>query len=167
MKIALVPITRDNWSEALALRVRPDQLDFVADFQPIAALVLAKAYVRVADRTWVPYAIMAGGGDAAGGAHTRMVGLLALAYMPGSHDDYWLFHFFIEQRQQGRGYGTAAVQAYIELIRREYPLCRVLHLSVHPENVTAQRLYSAAGFAPTGEVRWGELVYRLELDAER
>src|SRR5579864_8692897 len=139
----------------MALRVRPDQLEFVADFQPIAALVLAKAYVRVADRTWVPYAILASGDDV--GANARMVGLLALAYAPGSYDDYWLFHFFIDRRQQGRGYGTAAVRAYLALIRREYPQCRVLHLSVHPENVTAQRLYSAAGFAPTGEVRWGEL----------
>lgn len=160
-EVILEPITQDNWHAALALRVRPDQLDFVADFQPIAALVLAKAYVRVAGKTWVPYAILAGGTEAATAA---MVGLLVLAYEPGSSDDYWLFHFFIDRRWQGRGYGAAAVRAFIALVRREHLACCVLHLSVNPENLPAQRLYARAGFVPTGEERWGELVYQLRLD---
>jgi diamine N-acetyltransferase len=156
--LELHPVTLDNWQAALGLTVRPDQLHFVADYQPIAAIALAKAYIRPGGKTWVPYAIATG---------PTMIGFLALAYTPASVDDYWVFHFFIDQHAQGRGYGTAAVQRLIELVRREHPQCRTLHLTVHPENRPAQRLYTRAGFRPTGAERWGELVYQLILRANQ
>jgi diamine N-acetyltransferase len=93
-----------------------------------------------------------------------MVGFLALAYEPDTADQYWLFHFFIDQRYQGRGYGKVALQRFIEMVRREYPQCQMLQLVVHPENERAQRLYTAAGFRPTGTERWGEPVYQLAME---
>lgn len=152
--LTLRPVTRENWQAALELTVRPDQQHFVADYAPIAAVALAKAYVHVAGATWAPYAIYADAG---------MVGFLTLAYGPDSTDHVWLFHFFIDQRFQGRGYGTAVLAQLVALIKREYPQCHTLRLTVHPQNDPAQRLYAAAGFHPTGAERWGEHEYQLAL----
>lgn len=151
-------VTRENWHAALELTVRPDQQRFVADYAPIAALALAKAYVHVGGATWAPYAIY---------ADARMVGFVTLAYEPGSTNNYWVFHFFIDQRFQGCGYGKAALEELVALVRREYPQCQTLQLVVHPENHPAQRLYTGAGFRPTGGERWGEPVYQLSLHGAR
>ena len=154
-EITLRAVTGENWREALTLTVRPEQQRFVAEYAPITAIALAKAYIRPGSAVWMPYAIYAG---------SMMVGFLALACEPETDDQYWLFHFFIDQRYQGRGYGRAALQRSIALVKPEYPQCRALQLVVHPENTAAQGLYTAAGFQLTGAERWGEPVYRLSLD---
>ncbi len=160
--ISLCEVTRENWRATLRLAVHPDQQRFVAgDDAPIAAIALAKAYVRAGGVRWAPYAIMAGEGET-----EEMVGFVALAYEPESADDYWVFHFFIDRRYQGRGYGAAALERLIELVRREHPRARMLQLVVHPENQPAQRPYTRAGFHATGAERWGEPVYQLALDAD-
>jgi diamine N-acetyltransferase len=151
-------VTRDNWQATLALGVFPDQQHFVADVAPIAAIALAKAYVRPGGLVWVPYALS---------CDAQMVGFAELAYRPDSADDYWMFHFFIDQRFQRRGLGKQAVQQFLRLVRERHPRAQALQLTVHPDNAPAQRLYLRAGFAPTGEVRWDELVFRRALDAQR
>ncbi len=153
-RITIHRVTEKDWREALPLTVRPDQQRFVAEYAPIAAVALAKAYIRPGGAVWTPWAIC---------ADATMVGFLALACEPETDDQYWLFHFFIDQRFQGRGYGGAALQQVIELVRREYPRCRVLQLVVHPENTAAQRLNTAAGFQPTGAESWGEPVYQRRM----
>jgi diamine N-acetyltransferase len=152
MDIELREVTQANWREALRLTVSPDQQRFIAEYAPVVAVALAKAYLHLDGATWVPYAIYAG---------ATMVGFVSLAYQPGTADQYWIFHFFIDQRYQGRGYGQLALQRFIELVMQEYPTCQLLQLIVHPENDRAQRLYMAAGFRPNGAERWGELVYQL------
>ena len=152
--ITLRDITRDNWRATLALAVHPEQQRFIADHAPIAAIMLAKAYIRPDGLVWAPYAIY---------ADAEIVGLIALAYAPGSQEQYWIYHFFIDQAHQGRAYGRRALQALIELLRDAYPACRQIQLTVHPANLPAQRLYAGAGFQPTGEIIDGEPVYRLEL----
>ena len=155
-EVGLRPITAENWRAALNLAVAPDQQRFVADFVPIAAVALAKAYVRAGGAVWTPYGIYAG---------EALVGFVALAHTPDAPDERWIFHFFIDQRHQGRSYGTAALRRLVELVRREHPKCRSLRLVVHPENRAAQRLYTAEGFRPTGAERWGEPEYALALPA--
>ncbi len=164
--VTLRPVTRENWQEALRLAVRPEQQRFVAGYAPIALLGLAKAYVRPGGVSWEPYAIYASGAEESGQeASEAMVGFVELAYAPGSADEYWVFHCFIDARFQGRGYGRAGLTRLIELVAREHLAARTLRLVVHPENTAAQRLYTSAGFRPTGAERWGEPAYRLALDA--
>jgi diamine N-acetyltransferase len=152
--IQLRPIDRSNWRAALQLAVGPSQQRFVADHAPIAAITLAKAYVQASGLVWSPYAIYEG---------AALVGMLALAHEPDSADVCWLFHFFIDQAHQGRGYGRRGLAALIELVGKSQPACRQIQLTVHPANLPAQRLYTGAGFQPTGEIIDGEPVYRLEL----
>ena len=153
-EITIREVTDENWRETLKLAVQPEQQRFISDYAPIAAIALAKAYIRPGGTLWTPYAIYAG---------ATMVGFFALAYKPDTNDQYWLFHLFIDQRYQGRGYGMAAMRRLIALVKQDHPQCQMLQLTVHPENVAAQHLYSATGFQPTGGERWGEPVYQLAL----
>ena len=145
-------VTRENWQAALRLAVRPDQQRFIADVVPIAAIALAKAYVRPGGLLWLPYAFYAG---------AEMIGFTELAYEPESADTYWIFHFFIDVAFQGQGYGKQALLLFLDFIKQQHAHCRSIHLTVHPENVRAQRLYAGAGFQPTGDNMEGELIYRL------
>lgn len=152
--ITLHPIDRQNWRAALALGVRPEQQRFVAGYQPIAAIVLAKAYVRPGGLVWAPYLLYAA---------QEPVGLVALTYAPDSTDNYWINHFFIDQHYQERGYGQQALAALLAFISSQHPHCTRLRLTVHPENVAAQRLYRSVGFAPTDALQDDEPVYQLAL----
>jgi diamine N-acetyltransferase len=153
--ISLCEVTQDNWRDTLRLSVHPDQQRFIADYAPIAAIALAKAFVRPGGLVWAPYAIY---------ADADMVGFVELAYAPNSLDQYWVYHFFIDRLYQGQGYGRAALQAFVQMIKEQHPSCRQIQLTVHPENHQAQRLYTSAGFRPTGQEQFGEPVYTLRLD---
>lgn len=153
-RITIAEVTRANWRATLALSVAPTQQRFIAGYAPIAALGLAKAYVRPLGLVWTPYAFYAH--DNTTEPEGEPVGFAMLAYTPESADDYWLFHFFIDQRFQGQGYGALALQQLIALVRATHPHSRSLQLTVHPENARAQRLYARAGFRPTGESLDGE-----------
>jgi len=152
--VTLREITRENWREALQLSVHPDQQRFVADYAPIVLVALAKAYVSQFGLTWLPFGIY---------AEHEMVGFLELALDPGSTDQYWMYHFFIDQRYQGKGYGKKALAAFIEHVERTYPECRYINLTVHPDNHTAQHVYTAAGFVRTTEEAFGEPLFRLHI----
>jgi diamine N-acetyltransferase len=154
-ELSLREVTQENWRATLGLVVFPEQQRFIADYVPIAAIALAKAYIRPGGLVWVPYVFYAA---------TEMVGFTELAYEPGSPDNYWIFHFFIDHHYQGRGYGTQALRLFLQFIRGHHPQCQALQLTVHPENAHAQHLYTRAGFRPTGAVFSGEPVYRLSLN---
>lgn len=160
-RITIAAVTRANWRATLALGVAPDQQRFVAEYAPIAALALAKAYIRPGDLVWAPYAFFAHE-SAQADANGVMVGFAALAYEPESIGAYWLFHFFIDERYQGRGYGRLALERLIAVTLAAHPRCRAIQLTVHPENVRAQRFYTHAGFHPTGDLVDGEPHFRLE-----
>jgi len=94
-----------------------------------------------------------------------MVGFVTLAYEDGSENSsqYWVFHFFIAAQYRGQGYGQAALQLLLQEVKEHHPACQVVRLTVHPENVPAQHLYTKAGFLPTGESLEEEPVYQLRL----
>lgn len=151
--ITFQQVTQQNWRETLSLSVHPDQQRFVSDYSPVTLIGLAKAYIRPMDFVWVPYAIY---------ADERMIGFLELAFAPTKDDDFWIFHFFIDHHHQGQGYGKGALRSFIDHMKINYPTCQSLRLTVHPENQRAEHLYSNAGFKPTGEMAFGEPVYKLD-----
>jgi diamine N-acetyltransferase len=152
--LSLREITQENWRAALGLAVFPEQQRFIADFVPIAAIALAKAYIRPGGLVWIPYAFY---------VDTEMMGFTELAYEPESTDNYWIFHFFIDRRYQGLGYGKEALRLFLRFIQDQHALCQAIQLTVHPENAHAQRLYLSAGFQPTGTTLSDEPVYQLSL----
>jgi diamine N-acetyltransferase len=147
-------VTRENWREALRLAVLPDQQRFIADYVPIAAIALAKAYIRPGGLVWIPYAFY---------IKTTMIGFTELAFEPGSLDNYWIFHFFIDQHYQGQGFGKKALELFLQCIKGQHAQCRSIQPTVHPENERARHLYTGAGFQPTGAEFSGEPVYKIML----
>jgi diamine N-acetyltransferase len=148
--ISIQDVNRENWRATLMLAVHPDQQHFIADYTPIAAIALAKAYIRPADLVWKPYALY---------ADTTMIGFAVLAYRPDSHDQYWIYHFFIDYRHQGKGYGKQMLRAFIAFVKQQYPDCHMIQLTVHPENTRAQEVYRSVGFQPIGKEVDGEPLY--------
>ena len=152
--LSLREVDRTNWRATLDLSVRPEQQRFIADHTPIASIALAKAFIRPGDKLWIPYAVYAA---------EAMIGFIELACNPDSHDDYWVYHFFIDQAQQGKGYAVPAMQTFVTTVKERFPVCEQIHLTVHPENIVAQHVYSNIGFRPNGEILYGEPVYTLVL----
>lgn len=145
MRVDLVPIDAGNWREALSVRVAEPQLRLVADHQPVALVILAKAYLRPGGREWEPLAIVE--------RDIGIVGVLALAHQA---DESELVNLAVDERSQNRGVGHAAVAAAIDHVRASRAASTTMTLTVHPENQRALRLYRRAGFEPTGAYKRGE-----------
>ena len=150
-RLGLVLIDQHNWRAALGVHVTADQLRFVAGYEPVALVILAKAYVRPGDLEWEPLAVTSG---------DSVVAVAALAHA-GAHSE--LFHLAVDAPRQGQGLGSAAVDLLVSHVRETRPGAADLRLSVHPENDAAQRLYRRRGFAPNGEMREGEPIWSLAL----
>lgn len=149
--LRLARIDQHNWRAALAVRVTPDQLRYVAGYQPVALVILAKAYVRPGDLEWEPLVITAG--DSA-------VGVVALAHAR-THTE--MLHLVVDVSKQEQGVGSAVVDLLLAHVAETRPGAEDVRLTVHPENERAQRLYRSRGFSPNGEVQDGEPVWCLSL----
>ena len=149
--LSLAPIDQRNWRAAVAVQVSPDQVRLVAGHQPVALVILAKAYVRQGDLDWEPLALTTA---------ASVVGVVALAHAQ-AHTE--LLHLAIDVSEQGRGIGSAAVELLIAHVAETRPNSQEVRLTVHPDNERAQRLYRSRGFSPNGHVRDGEPMWSLNL----
>ena len=136
----LEPITAANWRAAAALRVAPGQRELVAEFEPVALVILARAYVGF-EGIWHPIAIY----------EDQLVGVMGLV----DEGETWALRtFMIDQRFQQQGHGRAAVIAAISYVRERG--AETLRLTVHPANAAGRHLYESLGFVYTGP-RGGDL----------
>ena len=152
--VTVVPVDSDNWRAAVAVQVPDEQLAFVAAHQPVALLILAKAYLRLRERRWTPLAITT--------TADGVVGVVALADRDGTCE---VLHLVVDAEHQGAGIATAAMAA-ISTFARTALGCRRLELTVHPDNVVAQRLYTSAGYRPTGAHRHDEPVWSRDVSLD-
>ncbi|HDR7539255.1 TPA: GNAT family N-acetyltransferase [Bacillus toyonensis] len=150
MNVQLKVVTRENWEEALQLQVKEDQRKFV----PAVAVSLAKVYIKPdGDNVeYIPFAIYDG---------DLMVGFVMHAVVIETSDMYWINGSIIDQSQQGNGYGKAALQESIYLIKNTFKACKEIRLTVHKDNICAKKLYENYGFQPLGHDYDGEEVYRV------
>lgn len=151
--VVLEVIDASNWREALGVRVHDSQLAFVADYQPVALVILAKCFVRPGGRRWEPFLVRDGRGVA--------VGVFALEHGAAGCE---LRNFAIEASRQGEGLGAAAARAVIQRAIQRKNDCEELLVSAHPENHAAHNAYRSAGFAHTGEIRNGEPMFRFMIN---
>src|SRR5260370_27826763 len=119
-ELTIREVQRENWRAALCLAVHPDQQRFIADVVPIAAIALAKAYIRPRGLLWLPYAFY---------ANTEVIGFTELAYEPDSLDNYWIFHFFIDVAYQGQGYGKKALLLFLDFLKQQHSHCHSIFLT--------------------------------------
>lgn len=151
-QVILKKITSENWREAIELSVSVEQQRFVASVTPPAAIALAKAYIRPDGRIVEPYGVY---------KQNQMVGFFNLHYTPASKEDYWLFHFFIDQRFQRKGIGAETINALINFIKEIHPNCHRIRLTVHPENDAGLKFYTKLGFTSENILTYGEPTYSI------
>jgi diamine N-acetyltransferase len=149
--VRLAPIDQRNWRAAVAVHVSPDQVRLVAGHQPVALVILSKAYVRQGDLDWEPLALIVA---------DSVVGVVALAH---AHAHTELLHLAIDVSKQGRGVGSAALDLLVAHVAETRPSSHEVRLTVHPENARAQRLYRSRGFLPNGQVRDGEPMWSRDV----
>jgi diamine N-acetyltransferase len=128
VSIALLPIDRDNWHECIKLTLTPEQEAFLPS--NLFHVAEARFYPE-----WTLLGVYAG---------SRMVGFAMYGLDPDDGTVNFL-HFMIEGKEQGKGYGKAALDALLRKIHQEYP-GQDVWLSLHPQNTAAIRLYKTYGF---------------------
>ncbi len=84
------------------------------------------------------------------------VGFLLFNRWPG----HYSWSYFIDLRQQGKGYGTAAAQLALEILKEAFPGGQI-RLSVEVSNRNAQALYRRLGFHQLDELDGDDLVFGL------
>lgn len=77
---------------------------------------------------------------------------------------YFLWRLLIDERSQGRGYGAATLDAVVAYLRSR-PGADVLWTSCRAGPGSPQPFYLRYGFVLTGDVKWGEDLLRLDLEA--
>ncbi|MCL1635916.1 GNAT family N-acetyltransferase [Luteimonas sp. SX5] len=143
--IRVAPVTRELTAQVRALRVAPEQYSFVGDI----AFNLVDA-----ERDPRSDAMAILDGDGVIGFYRLDYAPTIVAWQPIAAS-VGLRSFLIDRRCQGRGYGTLAIAACCDDLRRRHPERKLLALNVNCINRSAIRAYRKAGFVDTGELYFG------------
>lgn len=148
MRAELREINDSNRAECLALAVSAEQAEYIS---PNAdSLKEAEGIPEIAR----PFAVYADG---------QMVGFTMFAFdeINDDPDRYWLWRLMIGESFQGKGYGSAALEAVIEYFRVNG--ADEITLSTKGSNTSALGLYHKFGFKENGEMNGGEIVLKKPL----
>ena len=143
-------ITPDNVADAVRLKVRPEQEQFVA---PVV-MSLAEAYASL-DTAW-PRLVYDG---------DEVVGFVMGGFDPESEIDFFrcgIWRLNVAAGQQRKGYGTFAVNAVIDEARRRGQRRVTVLWAPGPDG--PEEFYLGFGFKPTGEEFHGQVVGEFYFD---
>ena len=163
-----ISILDEQMPECIALRVTPEQEDFVAS----NAISLAQAYgVNIErERTGkgnivAPYAAYQDG---------KMVGFTMYVYVPDCADDpddepyegnephYYIWRLFVDKNHQGKGIGREILRQITEIIKsKPYGEARVCFSSYDPDNIASKTTFAHVGYEEDGRVIGGEAVCKI------
>ena len=133
--VELRAITEGNFIDAFNLRLAPEQESFVS--HPIRSLAQAYVYRDQCQ----PFGIYAAG---------KMIGYVMVIY---DYDvpEYDIWHMMIDKEEQGRGYGSEALDQVIEYIMtKPFGDSSRVALTCNKQNSIARKLYEKKGFSATG-----------------
>lgn len=151
MNLRVVSFDKENWEEALEMKVHDEQRDYMT---PVSES-LATAYIKPWDEALDPYLIY---------DDELMIGTFYLSYTPESVDNYWIGGFFIDKRYQGRGLGRKGIHLIIDFVRNTHVECKKLKLCIVENNLVAKKLYESIGFITDGSTnKYNEIIYSLDL----
>lgn len=146
--VELKAITEENFIDAFNLRLADGQEKFVS--HPIRSLAQAYVYRDQCQ----PLGIFAEG---------KMVGYVMVIY---DYDipEYDVWHMMIDREQQGRGYGSEALDRVIDYIRtKPFGDSDRIALTCSKDNPAARRLYEKKGFRATGNEDGDEIELAMTL----
>lgn len=142
----LKTITKDNWVNAISLRVREDQVKFVA------SNAVSLAQLNFLENFHAKGIYL---GD-------EMIGFTLYGLDEDDHE-YWIYRMMIDQKHQGKGYGKQSIKLVIDDIRNiKEKRHQTITLSYEPANEHAKRIYEKMGFQEIdGLIIGGEQVSRF------
>jgi diamine N-acetyltransferase len=153
MPVTLAEITDQNREAVLALRVAAGQERFVSTVRS----ALAQAAGHPHAKPW--YRAVCADGEPVGFV---MVSWDVPPRPPEIIGPWFLWKLLIDQRQQGRGYGSETVRQVAGLVRAEG--AAELLTSYVPGDGGPAGFYERLGFVPTGELATNdEVIVRLAL----
>ncbi len=133
--MTLKQIDENNFLDAFHLKLGKGQEAFVSN--PIRSL--AQAYVYYKQCT--PFGIYCG---------EKMVGYVMVIYDYDIHE-YNIWHMMIDESEQGKGYGKAALIKVLDYIRsRPFGDSNRVVLTCNRNNTIAMTLYQSIGFSLSG-----------------
>ncbi|MBK8821945.1 MAG: GNAT family N-acetyltransferase [Anaerolineales bacterium] len=153
MSVELRPVTAENWEALIKLQVREDQRGFVAS----NVYSIAEAQFGFEDEghwDFYPFGVYADG---------EPVGFLMYC-LNFAHSRFqgFVIRLMVDERFQGKGYGRAAMEQALEILRADERILQV-GISYEPHNKAAQALYASLGFVEPGELMDGETLAILKL----
>lgn len=136
MKITVKPINAENYADALALKLLPEQENYVTP--PTESLAMAYVYYAQS----LPVGLY---------ADEKMVGYALLLYDRDAAA-YSICHFSIDAAEQGKGYGKEALGQLL-LLAAAKPLGEAdqVLISCAGENAAMKKLCKGFGFTETGK----------------
>lgn len=140
--VQLVDVDESNWRDVARVEPLPSQKRFIAP----TTYYLSLAHYG---GEWHPLAIEADG---------VIIGHVMWA-VDESDDSVWLGGLVIDGSAQRKGYGRAAIQAFVDRFTKDGQVNAAL--SYHPGNTVARRLYAEMDFVETGELEDEEVIARL------
>lgn len=146
--IHLEKITEENFIDAFHLKLASGQEAFVS--HPVRSLAQAYVYRDQCQ----PFGIY---------ADEKMVGYVMVIY---DYDvpEYDIWHMMIDEAEQGKGYGSAALALILDYIKaKPFGSSDRVALTCNKENENASALYQKLGFAPTGAEDEDEIEMALTL----
>ncbi len=156
-------VTDEDRAAVLGLRIRPGQDRFVASVAESLQDAIDDA--RACPRMWSIH-------DA--GSMGEVVGFVMisdgiprerLATDADLIGPYYLWRLLIDERFQGRGYGTATLDAIVAYVRTR-PDADILWVSAGQGEGSPQPFYERYGFVATGDWMDDEAILRLDLREE-
>jgi pimeloyl-ACP methyl ester carboxylesterase/RimJ/RimL family protein N-acetyltransferase len=148
--VSLREIGQQNWQAVVDLELEEDQRGFL---EPNAVSLAESRF-----HPWMlPLAIY---------NDDEVVGFVMFSQWPDPREgNYWIHRFMIDRRHQGKGFGTAAMEALLDLFRTRIPACRTLWIGYDARNTPAQQFYARLGFVEQGEAPWGgDYCAKIELE---
>ena len=142
MAVTLKSITEDNFIDAFNLKLKKDQEEFVS--HPVRSLAQAYVYRDQCQ----PFGIY---------DDDRMVGYVMVIY---DYDvpEYDIWHMMIDETQQGKGFGKAALKLILDYIEKKpFGNSDRVVLTCNKNNTYALNMYQSLGFEMTGNEDEDEL----------
>ena len=144
--IRLSPVNEQNFRSVVDLKLTAEQTHFVAS----NVMSLAQAWLYYDEAR--PYAVL---------NDDTVIGFLMLDWDEDERT-VGIWRFMIGAAYQNKGYGRAALEAAIALIRAEGKF-DLIHLDYVAGNTVARALYYSLGFRENGDVEDGEIIMTLPL----
>ena len=133
--LRLTDVTEDNWMDVASLSVKDNQKDYLAP----AIGIIARGYVyrNCNARVFVIE------------TEEGIVGVALVREFTDEPLGYDLQQFMIDQRYQGKGYGSAALGLILDELRKESHFDHV-EVCVKKDDAGAIHLYEKHGFVDSG-----------------